>query len=663
MDDVTSAGTGTGARLPVRPAAGRVVAACLLALLLSATLVTTPSPAGGAEPSTVTTTAAAAEGDVPGAGWRPGPGRLTATYRERARWTGGTLAGFELRNEGSDPVHRWYVEFSLPRGSTIPAWWNAHLVRVSPDRYRFHAALWNMRVGPGERADLGWLAVGGGRPHDVVVWPVGSRAVAPPPANPGAGDPSPRDPAPAGTATAPPLAAPAAGNPLSPSLECVAATSGGGLRAELGWRNTGPGTVLMPIGAGNSFSPAPADRGQPTELAPGTTRPWPANPFSVDFDGNPLTWDLGGAAVTATRASRACTVDVELRFSWVDGEGNDTDPPPGVGTVAVSVRSDLGHADCTGVGRLSCTYDNSTGDDGGVGLAVPVASAFDVEAERLPSGVALHRGGGTIRVPEGECGTTTRTCIHRVLLRTGGDPATTTTAAPTTTGGPVGTSAAGGRADGSRSDDTTTSETPSPSTTSGAQGGTAPTTTTGSVDGTGGAAGPVEVVNETATARTFVVECDRSSDAALRRFRLAAHERTSVGPVARGSYCSVFAEATRDGDAVVVPTGGGVVGSELDDRWAFAGTWQCGGPLVFTAREVDGPVPVDPPPGVRPTQGCPQTVAAAIVPAVDHDRGSPWPSALLGAGALVSLVAFFVASERSRRADEARAAEDGGPIG
>jgi len=90
--------------------------------------------------------------------------------------------------------------------------------------------------------------------------------------------------------------------PSRPVLECVSANGDGTYTAVFGTSNPSAIDDRSPIGRANSFSPAPADRGQPTSIAPGRS----VAVFSVVFDGNNLVWSLNGRTSTASAGSRPC---------------------------------------------------------------------------------------------------------------------------------------------------------------------------------------------------------------------------------------------------------------------------------------------------------------------------------------------------------------------
>ncbi len=94
--------------------------------------------------------------------------------------------------------------------------------------------------------------------------------------------------------------------PLTPMLECVDAAGGGGFLAHFGYSNPNGDAVAEPFE--NSFSPDPADRGQPTVFQPGRV----TDAFQVTSDGAPLTWTLTGNQVTASSGSKACQGSITI---------------------------------------------------------------------------------------------------------------------------------------------------------------------------------------------------------------------------------------------------------------------------------------------------------------------------------------------------------------
>lgn len=97
--------------------------------------------------------------------------------------------------------------------------------------------------------------------------------------------------------TVPPAKAPA--DTVWPALEFVADNGDGTFTAFFGYDNRNASAVAIPVGPENTFSPEPANRGQPTVFKPGVSTPYPKSAFAVVFPGGKLTWSLNGHTVTA----------------------------------------------------------------------------------------------------------------------------------------------------------------------------------------------------------------------------------------------------------------------------------------------------------------------------------------------------------------------------
>ncbi|MGH7272493.1 MAG: hypothetical protein ACREJ3_18855, partial [Polyangiaceae bacterium] len=87
-----------------------------------------------------------------------------------------------------------------------------------------------------------------------------------------------------------------------PRLECITQPTTTEFRAVFGYENSFGSNVTVPVGPQNGFTPAPADRRQPTTFAAGVH----ASTFFVPFDGTNLTWTLDGQSVTASRGTPHC---------------------------------------------------------------------------------------------------------------------------------------------------------------------------------------------------------------------------------------------------------------------------------------------------------------------------------------------------------------------
>jgi len=89
-----------------------------------------------------------------------------------------------------------------------------------------------------------------------------------------------------------------------PILECVVENGDDTYTAHFGYENPNPFVAVVDAkNHQNKFEPPPTFRtGQPEGFAPGRVTDW----FSVQFDGNGLTWMLDGNVVTANRKSPKC---------------------------------------------------------------------------------------------------------------------------------------------------------------------------------------------------------------------------------------------------------------------------------------------------------------------------------------------------------------------
>ena len=96
---------------------------------------------------------------------------------------------------------------------------------------------------------------------------------------------------------------------LTPIVECSLAR-GGNTRTLYGYENTG-GPLILDVGPGNSFSPGPANRGQPTAFESGTR----INVFSVDVKGR-VTWTLGNGRVRSPGPSCKATPAGSALAGW-----------------------------------------------------------------------------------------------------------------------------------------------------------------------------------------------------------------------------------------------------------------------------------------------------------------------------------------------------------
>ncbi|MET7403256.1 endo-1,4-beta-xylanase [Dactylosporangium sp. NPDC005572] len=84
---------------------------------------------------------------------------------------------------------------------------------------------------------------------------------------------------------------------------CVVPTAGNTYIAYFGYNNPNAFGLPVPIGAANTFTTAPADRGQPLSFLPFQRPRRVAVPFA---GGSSVTWRLGGQTVTASAATPPC---------------------------------------------------------------------------------------------------------------------------------------------------------------------------------------------------------------------------------------------------------------------------------------------------------------------------------------------------------------------
>jgi len=102
-------------------------------------------------------------------------------------------------------------------------------------------------------------------------------------------------------------------NHLTPILNCIDVNGDGSITAHFGYSNSWTNQVTVPAGktsggGQNWFLPDPADRGQPSQFAPGTYN----DVFTVTFTSPTLEWrlsDISGAygSVVVDANSSRCT--------------------------------------------------------------------------------------------------------------------------------------------------------------------------------------------------------------------------------------------------------------------------------------------------------------------------------------------------------------------
>jgi hypothetical protein len=86
-----------------------------------------------------------------------------------------------------------------------------------------------------------------------------------------------------------------------PSVTCIDQLGTASYVAHFGYTNPDVQRSI-PLGAANFVTPAPAERGQPTELKTGTF----TSVFTASFTGGEISWSVGGATATASTRSNHC---------------------------------------------------------------------------------------------------------------------------------------------------------------------------------------------------------------------------------------------------------------------------------------------------------------------------------------------------------------------
>lgn len=101
---------------------------------------------------------------------------------------------------------------------------------------------------------------------------------------------------------------------ISPVIESVMDNGDGTFTVLLGYNNTFTTTQNIPISNGNKFTPAPLDRGQPTEFLPGRQ----FGVFSITWTGSNLTWTLGGSTATANASQAVLMLEATKNIKVFD---------------------------------------------------------------------------------------------------------------------------------------------------------------------------------------------------------------------------------------------------------------------------------------------------------------------------------------------------------
>jgi lysophospholipase L1-like esterase len=193
-----------------------------------------------------------------------------------------------------------------------------------------------------------------------------------------------------------------AADSVSPVVECVFSRGADRHYARFSYLNTSPSAVSVPVGSENFFAPGSESVGQPEWLSSGS----PEEPFTVAFDGAPLSWHLGSVTATASLESPPCP------SVWIPawtGRGplsttittNRTflDPTPNLSGRTLRVMANL----TTGGGavrvRLSQRFSTSSLDIEAAHVAVRSGGSNIIPETDRPLTFA---GSATVSVPAGE---------------------------------------------------------------------------------------------------------------------------------------------------------------------------------------------------------------------------------------------------------------------
>jgi endoglucanase len=88
---------------------------------------------------------------------------VTATITKTSVWDGGFTASVDIRNDTSTTVNGWRVEFDLPAGTGVGAYWNA-LLTSGGNHHVFTHREYNATIAPGQTVNFGFNGTGSGSP-------------------------------------------------------------------------------------------------------------------------------------------------------------------------------------------------------------------------------------------------------------------------------------------------------------------------------------------------------------------------------------------------------------------------------------------------------------------------------------------------------------------
>jgi len=80
-------------------------------------------------------------------------------YDITASWPGGYIANVTIKNNGTDPINGWTLNWTYKDNSTVQSLWNANLTGNSPS-YSASDVGWNAYIAPGNSASFGMVVAG-----------------------------------------------------------------------------------------------------------------------------------------------------------------------------------------------------------------------------------------------------------------------------------------------------------------------------------------------------------------------------------------------------------------------------------------------------------------------------------------------------------------------
>lgn len=179
--------------------------------------------------------------------------------------------------------------------------------------------------------------------------------------------------------------------PLRPLTPCVRPLTADQSEAVFGYENVSNRRIDYVVGTQNTFTAAPAGRGQPEIFLPQREEA----AFAVMFNGAPISWSLAGRTVTASSSSPACpAASCSQCGAARTCVGSNCIPVCGDGQCALAETCKTCSADCGCSGNAVCQ------DSGG--CATPARCGFDWEC-----------GAGTSLGTSLDCGDcpTGKTCV------------------------------------------------------------------------------------------------------------------------------------------------------------------------------------------------------------------------------------------------------------